>query len=161
MNSNSNGPLTPDELFGRLMGQDYREAECRSQGERLKEERGILVQLVAEYQARIEEEALRQQNECNQMAKLKQELLVELETLRKERQLIETEVTARVSSLREQRPVNLAEQDSYLGQLTVMRERNAKLRVRIEELGAYMMKLEQQNMRLDGERHRMGAYHVR
>ena len=43
--------------------------------------------------------------------------------------------------MREERPIKIAERDNYITQITILRERNAKLRLRMKELNAYMLKL--------------------
>ena len=37
--------------------------------------------------------------------------------------------------------MKVAERDNYITQMTILRERNAKLRIRMKELSAYMLKL--------------------
>nr|BAJ98305.1 predicted protein [Hordeum vulgare subsp. vulgare] len=49
INSNEKRPLHPRELFQRLMGGDFREAECVDEVSKLRQQREILIQLIAEY----------------------------------------------------------------------------------------------------------------
>ena len=46
-------PISPQELFEKLLNGNFKEAECVDEGARVREEKGILLQLISEYHAEI------------------------------------------------------------------------------------------------------------
>jgi uncharacterized protein YlxW (UPF0749 family) len=150
MNSNEKGPLHPQELFRRLMGGDFREAECVDEASRVRQQRELLVQLVVEYEEEIAKVSSAVMEE-EHLLQYRIRLMAELETLRSERSVIEGRIHQEIETLRVT-PVEMRDQAALLTEMDVTRGRNNKLRIRIKDLMEYIAKLELQNRRLEEER---------
>lgn len=158
MNSNEKGPLHPQDLFRRLMGGDFREAECVDEASRVREQRELLVQLVVEYEEEVRKVAAVVGAE-EELLRYRERLILELERLRGERGAIEGCIHEEIETLRVT-PVEMREQASLLAEMEAVRGRNSKLRLRIRDLAEYVGKLELQNRRLEEERRVMAAGEV-
>jgi hypothetical protein len=115
MNSNEKRPLHPQELFRRLMGGDFREAECVDEASRLREQREVLIQLVVEYEEEIGKVSV-PVGEEEGLLRYRERLMAELEVLRGERGAIEGRIHQEIETLRVT-PVEMREQASLLTEM--------------------------------------------
>jgi hypothetical protein len=67
------------------MGGDYREVECIDEGEKLRQQKEVLVQLIIEYEHKIEEINAANIMEEEQLQQTKERLIGILEALRSDR----------------------------------------------------------------------------
>jgi uncharacterized protein YlxW (UPF0749 family) len=139
MNSNLKGPLNPQELFQRLMARDFREAECVQEASNFQQQREILIQLIVEYEAEIEN-VRRSALEEQELLHYREKLMMELEVLRNERGAIEARLSEEAEAIR-LTPIEMKDQASLTIEIDVTRTRNNKLKIKIRDLMGYISKL--------------------